>query len=61
MTVKLVQRIKIKGKEIVLVGTVHISQESVDLVKSTIKKEKPNVVAVELDKHRLQQLKSKKK
>jgi pheromone shutdown-related protein TraB len=40
-----------------LVGTAHVSQESVDEVKHTITEEQPDVVAVELDEGRYKQLK----
>ncbi len=49
-------RTKIGEKEIILVGTAHISHSSVELVKKTILEEKPDVVGVELDELRLQQL-----
>ncbi len=51
-----VERVKVGEKQIVLVGTAHVSQESVQLVKETIEKEKPDIVGVELDMQRLQQL-----
>jgi len=56
-----VQRIKSDGKEIILVGTAHISRKSVELVRETIEKEKPDSVGVELDIQRFKQLKSGKK
>jgi pheromone shutdown-related protein TraB len=43
-------------REIVLLGTAHISQESVDLVRKTIADEKPDCVCVELDENRLKAL-----
>ncbi len=52
---------KAAGKEIVLVGTAHVSRESIELVKETIEKEKPDVVGVELDIQRLYQLKQGRK
>ncbi len=45
-------RVMLQGKEIILVGTAHISKESVELVKETIKKERPDCVCVELDDKR---------
>ena len=53
-----VERISIDGKEIVLVGTAHISRQSAELVKEAIEREKPDVVGVELDVQRFRQLKS---
>ncbi len=57
----LVERVKAGEKTIILVGTAHVSQESVELVRKTIEKEKPHVVGVELDMQRLQQLRQGKK
>ena len=48
-------------KEVVLVGTAHISKESMELVKKTIEEEQPDVIGVELDRDRLEQLLSGKK
>ncbi len=47
-------------KTIILVGTAHISQESVDLVKKVIEQERPDVVCLELDDKRYQALTQKK-
>ncbi|MEK6970308.1 MAG: TraB/GumN family protein [archaeon] len=49
-------RIQTGGKEIILIGTAHISRASVELVEKTIRDESPDVVGVELDELRLQQL-----
>lgn len=46
--------------EIVLVGTAHVSQKSVDEVRKTIEEENPDVVAVELDERRYNAIKQKK-
>jgi len=46
---------------IILVGTAHISQESVDEVKNVIKKYKPQIVAVELCKRRHEAITKKDK
>ncbi len=43
--------------KIILVGTAHVSEKSVAEVKAVIEREKPDVVAVELDKGRYQALK----
>lgn len=39
-------------RELILVGTAHISRESVDLVREVIEKERPDTVCVELDQGR---------
>lgn len=48
-------------RNLILLGTSHISIESIKNVEKTIKKEKPGIVAVELDKDRLVALFSKKR
>ncbi|NYT03443.1 MAG: TraB/GumN family protein [Candidatus Methanofastidiosa archaeon] len=53
--------VEIGEKEVILVGTVHISQESVDEVREIIKNEKPDVVGVELCDSRYEALKNVKK
>jgi len=40
-------------KNLNIIGTSHIAKQSVNSVKNTILKEKPDIVAVELDKNRL--------
>jgi len=56
-----VEKIKTGEKTIILVGTAHISKESIELVNKTIEKEKPDTVGIELDFQRLEQLKAGKK
>ena len=46
------------GREIIVIGTAHISQKSVDVVKETIAKEEPDVVAIELDEGRYEAIKN---
>lgn len=53
-----IKRIKLSDKEIILVGTAHISQESINEVTSVIKEEMPDHVAIELDKQRLETLRN---
>lgn len=43
-------------KNLVLIGTSHISKESIALVSKTIKDNKPDVVAIELDEKRMKAL-----
>ena len=47
-----IHRITIDEREFVLVGTAHISQDSVDTVKTVIQDENPDTVCVELDEQR---------
>ncbi len=55
-----IQRITLNGREFVLVGTAHISQDSVDTVKNVIATEDPDTVCVELDEQRHRALKNPK-
>ncbi len=47
-----ITRLQVGEKEIILVGTAHISQRSVDIVKSVIEENQPTAVCVELDEQR---------
>jgi pheromone shutdown-related protein TraB len=44
--------LELAGRRIVLIGTAHVSRESVDEVETTIASEKPDMVCVELDANR---------
>jgi pheromone shutdown-related protein TraB len=55
-----VQVLELDGRRIVLVGTAHISQESVELVRSVIERERPDAVCVELDPRRMEALSQRK-
>ncbi|MCP3950999.1 MAG: TraB/GumN family protein [Desulfobacterales bacterium] len=52
-----VHQLTSEGKQITLIGTAHVSKESVTLVKSVIEQEKPETVAVELCPSRFQTIK----
>ena len=54
-----VHELEYGGKQIILIGTAHVSQKSVDLVREVIEKEKPDTVCVELCKSRYQALTKK--
>lgn len=54
------EKITVDGKEIVLVGTVHVSPESVKEVRETIETENPDIVGVELCERRYEILTEKK-
>lgn len=56
-----VEILEVGGRRIVLVGTAHISQHSVDLVRQVIEREMPDVVCVELDPQRYETLTQRKK
>lgn len=61
MMTKNVERILLKDKEIILIGTAHISRESINLVNKTINDEKPDTVGVELCDQRYKTITNKKK
>jgi pheromone shutdown-related protein TraB len=48
-----IRRLHIADREIVLVGTAHVSQSSIDTVLGVIEEETPDCVCVELDSQRL--------
>jgi len=55
-----VHTIQFDDKTILLIGTAHISQESVELVEEVINKEQPDCVCLELDDKRFKALTQKK-
>jgi len=54
-----ITRLHVQDREFILIGTAHISQESVDIVTQTILEEQPDTVCVELDEQRFQALKNR--
>ncbi|HLD59876.1 MAG TPA: TraB/GumN family protein [Candidatus Bilamarchaeaceae archaeon] len=56
-----IRRISYNNKEIILLGTAHVSKKSRELVEKTIEEEKPDIVGIELDKGRYKALKSGEK
>lgn len=52
-----IYRISKDNREIILVGTAHISQASKDLVREAIENENPDTICVELDEGRLNSIK----
>ncbi len=54
-----VEVVRLADREILLVGTAHISAESVQLVREVIERERPDCVCVELDQRRYQALSEK--
>ncbi len=53
-----IHRLDLNGREIILVGTAHVSRESADLVEEVIREEKPDTVCVELCQTRYETLKN---
>jgi len=56
-----VRRVEVGGREIWLVGTAHVSQRSVELVREVIEREQPDAVCIELDAGRYEALSQEKK
>jgi pheromone shutdown-related protein TraB len=52
------KHIVLNGKEFILIGTAHISPESINEVSEVIKRETPDYVAIELDEDRLKTLRN---
>ncbi|MBE0501883.1 MAG: TraB/GumN family protein [Desulfuromonadales bacterium] len=59
MTPSDIHRIQLGDSEVVLIGTAHISQESIDTVRQVITAEQPDCVCIELDEQRCLALKDK--
>ncbi len=53
--------LNLNGKEIILLGTAHVSRESCEEVKNAISEKKPSVVAIELDEQRYASLNDNEK
>ncbi len=52
----MIERVQLDGKEVVLVGTAHVSEESATQATEVIDQENPDVVCVELDEKRYESL-----
>ncbi len=55
----MIQHLTVGPKNILLVGTAHVSRESMELVKQTIETEKPDTVCIELCESRYQSIRHK--
>ena len=51
-----ITRIQINDKEIILIGTAHVSKQSAEQVKEVIEREQPDAVCIELDEPRYQSI-----
>lgn len=51
-----ITRIHLDGKEIILIGTAHVSRQSAEQVKEVIERENPDSVCIELDEQRYQSI-----
>ena len=54
-----VHAVRVDGREILLVGTAHVSRESAELTRRVIEAERPDCVCVELDEQRFEALSKK--
>lgn len=54
-----ITRVQLKGREVVLIGTAHVSAESADEVERVIREESPDHVAIEIDAGRFAAMKKK--
>ena len=54
---EMISRLCCSGKDILLIGTAHVSKQSAQLVQETILEQKPDTVCVELCKTRLASIK----
>ena len=61
MEIQDTHRLAFENKEIIVVGTAHVSRESVDLVGQVIEEEKPDTVCVELCQSRYHSIKQKER
>lgn len=53
-----ITRIQLGEKEIILIGTAHVSKQSAEQVKEVIEAERPDSVCIELDEQRYQSIQS---
>jgi pheromone shutdown-related protein TraB len=58
---EMLHHLEYEGKKVILVGTAHVSKDSVDLVKSVITEVKPDTVCVELCESRAQSIRQKQR
>ena len=56
MTSENIHKLEIDGRQLILIGTAHVSKKSVDEVKEIIEAEKPDTVCVELCQSRYQSI-----
>lgn len=61
MTEENITRLSIENKDIILVGTAHVSRQSAEQVKEVIEREQPDTVCVELDEQRFQSIREENK
>ena len=56
-----IHALDVDGRQFVVVGTAHISQESATLVREVIERERPDCVCLELDRQRYETLSNPKR
>ena len=60
MDEKNITRLQYMEKEIILIGTAHVSKDSVELVREVIDEERPDSVCIELDEKRFENIQNPK-
>ena len=56
-----VHQLQLGQRQIILIGTAHVSQDSAHLVRDVITREQPDCVCIELDQKRYESLSQKKR
>ncbi|MBU5466116.1 TraB/GumN family protein [Virgibacillus sp. MSJ-26] len=56
MSEETITRLELNGKEIILIGTAHVSKHSAEQVKEVIEAEQPDSVCIELDEQRFKSI-----
>lgn len=56
MSEETITRLELNGKEIILIGTAHVSKHSAEQVKEVIETEQPDSVCIELDEQRFKSI-----
>src|SRR5690625_847476 len=56
-----ITRLTVDDKEIILIGTAHVSRKSAELVEKVIREEQPDSVCVELDQKRFESIQDQNK
>ena len=58
---EMIHHLTVDGKEIILIGTAHVSKESAELVEAVIEEQRPDTVCVELCQSRYQAISQKER
>lgn len=61
MTEDNITRLEVDGKQVILIGTAHVSKRSAEQVKEVVERERPDSVCIELDAQRYESVTQDKK